>query len=199
MGPRIVDKKEKAEAIARAALPVFCELGYDRTRMADIAERAGVGKGTVYEYFKDKEEILRYELDRYFEDFDRGALEAVASANGGWDRLEALVAFAVGHVDRWQEHCAVFFDAIGSARVEERGREWFAGMFEKIRGFLAAIIQEGQELGEMRAGVDPTVTAELIVSLYEGYVLLGILGVRCCSTGEIHRGMLQLLEKGIRT
>ena len=47
--PRIVDKQRKAEAIRQAALEVFRKTGYHRTRMADIAEAAGIGKGTLYE------------------------------------------------------------------------------------------------------------------------------------------------------
>jgi TetR/AcrR family fatty acid metabolism transcriptional regulator len=49
--PKIVDKKKKAEAISDAALKVFRERGYNKARMADIARMAGMGKGTLYEYF----------------------------------------------------------------------------------------------------------------------------------------------------
>ena len=50
-----------AKAVAprvEAACAVFAEKGYASTRVAEIAERAGVGKGTVYEYFSSKEELL---------------------------------------------------------------------------------------------------------------------------------------------
>ena len=199
MGPRVVDREKKAAEIARAALPVFCEMGYANARMADIAERAGVGKGTLYEYFSNKEEILRHELDRYFADFERGAGTVLAAAETAWERLTALVRFSVEHVEQWQDHCTVFFDALGSARVAERGREWFEEMFERFHGLLAALVRDGQERGELRTDMEPEVAAELILSLYEGYLMLGIFGVRCCEARRFERGVLQLLERGIRS
>ena len=75
--PKIVDKKKKAEAISDAALKVFREHGYNKTRMVDIAQMAGMGKGTLYEYFKDKADILRFAFDLYFSVFSEGILEAM--------------------------------------------------------------------------------------------------------------------------
>jgi len=52
-------KKKKDEAIVEAALKLFKEKGYSAVRIADIAREAQVGKGTVYEYFTSKEELLQ--------------------------------------------------------------------------------------------------------------------------------------------
>ena len=78
--PRIVDKQKKAEAIRGAALEVFRKTGYHRTRMADIARAAGIGKGTLYEYFENKAHILRVAFDQYFDAFRQGAARAMAAA-----------------------------------------------------------------------------------------------------------------------
>ena len=48
----------KRPRLVTAATAVFAAKGYASTRVADIAEHAGVGKGTVYEYFSSKEELL---------------------------------------------------------------------------------------------------------------------------------------------
>jgi len=49
---------ETRHEIVQAAAEVFVERGYHATRLSDIAERAGVGQGTLYRHFKDKREIL---------------------------------------------------------------------------------------------------------------------------------------------
>src|SRR3954469_8308561 len=54
--PAVADKRE---AILRAATQVFARNGYFNSKVADIARAAGVADGTVYLYFKSKEEILR--------------------------------------------------------------------------------------------------------------------------------------------
>jgi len=55
---RIIDKEEKKYSIAIASINLFCEKGIQQTSIDEIARSAGVGKGTVYLYFKNKEEII---------------------------------------------------------------------------------------------------------------------------------------------
>ena len=56
--PKVVDKQEKRARILQAAVRVFAEKGISGTKILDIAEAADIGKGTVYEYFHSKEEII---------------------------------------------------------------------------------------------------------------------------------------------
>ena len=51
-------KQEKKERIIRAAAEIFAQKGFAQTAMADIAAGAGLGKGTLYEYFEGKEELF---------------------------------------------------------------------------------------------------------------------------------------------
>ena len=55
---------DKREAIMRAATKVFARSGYFNSKVADVAREAGVADGTVYLYFKSKEEILRSIFER---------------------------------------------------------------------------------------------------------------------------------------
>ena len=57
-GSRKVDAAARREAILDAALTVFAERGYEAARLDDMAARAGVAKGTLYLYFKDKEALF---------------------------------------------------------------------------------------------------------------------------------------------
>lgn len=65
--PKQVDKEERRQAILEAAVDVFVDEGYQFMSVEDIAQRAGVSKGTVYFYFEDKADIL-YEAFQWFED-----------------------------------------------------------------------------------------------------------------------------------
>jgi AcrR family transcriptional regulator len=57
-GGRKVDQETRRQAILDAALAVFAEHGYEAARLDDMAARAGVAKGTLYLYFKDKEALF---------------------------------------------------------------------------------------------------------------------------------------------
>src|SRR5690349_3135148 len=88
---------DKREAILRAAIRVFAHNGYFNSKVADIAREAGVADGTVYLYFKSKEEILH-------SIFDRSVDEALSAARGQIkeiaDPREKLRRIALLHLER---------------------------------------------------------------------------------------------------
>ena len=81
--PIVTDKRE---AILRAAIRVFAHNGYFSSKVADIAHEAGVADGTVYLYFKSKEEILHSIFDRSME-------EAIAEGREAMRQLEDRLTF----------------------------------------------------------------------------------------------------------
>jgi len=169
--PKRVDKQAKKEAIAKDAIGLFRSMGYHRARMADIARAAGIGKGTIYEYFRDKTEILRFEFDRYFEAFSQGALGVLQPDDTPGRQLLALVEFALTHVEAWRDHCAVYMDYFSEARTSEEQLFSLANIYDEMRNLLKRLIEKGQAGGEFSQEVDPTATADLLISLYDGVVL----------------------------
>ncbi len=60
--PKIIDYEKRKEEISRKALSVFVEKGYYNTSLADISERCGIGRTTLYRYFKNKDEIFQFTI-----------------------------------------------------------------------------------------------------------------------------------------
>jgi len=89
--PRLVDKKRKKEQILDAAIKTFARRGTANTKMADIAEAAGIGKGTVYEYFRSKQEICRTAFQHVIEKAEATALKRTAAAEDPLDKLLAYL------------------------------------------------------------------------------------------------------------
>jgi len=58
MSPKVVDKKAKKKEIAGIALNLFAEQGFQATSISEIAKAANIGKGTIYEYYKNKEDLI---------------------------------------------------------------------------------------------------------------------------------------------
>jgi hypothetical protein len=88
---------DKRQAILRAAIRVFAHNGYFSSKVADIAREAGVADGTVYLYFKSKEEILHSIFDRSMEE---GIAEGRKLLEGISDPREKLRRIAVLHLER---------------------------------------------------------------------------------------------------
>lgn len=195
--PKIVDKRKKADDIAQAGLGVFRDHGYHGAKMADIAAAAGVGKGTLYEYFPDKAAILNRAFDRYFEAFTAGVMAAMADAQSPRAKLLALLDFALGHVDEWQEHCAVYVDYFARARTDEESLFSLKEMYQQFESLLAALIKEGQQQGEIRQDLDPAATAELLLSLYDGVILRGVLVSSIGRSPNLRSTAMTILEAGM--
>lgn len=58
MSPKLINKEERKQEIALVALELFAKKGFETTSISSVAKAAGIGKGTVYEYFVSKEELI---------------------------------------------------------------------------------------------------------------------------------------------
>src|SRR6266849_1791118 len=155
--PVIADKRS---AILRAAIRVFAHNGYFNSKVADIAREAGVADGTVYLYFKSKEEILH-------SIFDRTVDEAVADARKQLDDIsdprEKLRQIARLHLEKLgaDRDLAVVF------QVELRGSTKFMEEFSAagFAGYLALIrstFEEGQRAGVFRPDLNAKIVAKIL-------------------------------------
>jgi|WetSurMetagenome_2_1015567.scaffolds.fasta_scaffold553545_1 AcrR family transcriptional regulator len=75
---RSIDKKEK---LLSSAYSLFCEIGYYKTTTPEIAKRAGISIGSLYSYFKDKNDLFLAVLDRYYERFGEIRIQAIRDLN----------------------------------------------------------------------------------------------------------------------
>ncbi len=87
---RLRDKKRRIREILEAARKIFISKGYLNTTMLDIAEEAELSRGTLYLYFKSKEEITFQVIVESFEMILNGLIDAVASNEKGLDKLIAM-------------------------------------------------------------------------------------------------------------
>jgi AcrR family transcriptional regulator len=195
--PRVIDKQQKSEAIGRAAMRVFRELGFHNSRMADIAKAAGVGKGTLYEYFKNKADVLRFAFDRYFESFKDGALRAMESSEGPDGKLLALIRFALEHVAEWEDHCVVYVDYLGVERASPQ-TIGLGSIYGEMRVVLVGLIEQGQAAGTIRCDVDSRGAAEALLAVYDGLVLHPTFSEEHCDMTSIRTAALAIVAQGLK-
>lgn len=150
----------KREAILRAATRVFARNGYFSSKVADIARAADVADGTVYLYFKSKEEILH-------SIFDQNMAEAIAACRKLIEKLrdprEKLRRIAALHLERLgaDRDLAVVF------QVELRGstkfmQEFSAAGFAEYLNLLCKIFEEGQRAGVFRKDLNAKVVSKIL-------------------------------------
>jgi AcrR family transcriptional regulator len=165
--------------------------------MVDIAEAAGIGKGTLYEYFPNKDEIFRFEFERYFAAFESGAAAAMNEADSPGGRLLSLIGFAIDHVKEWEHHCGVYIDYFGSARREQGAPFSLSNIYAEMEETIRRLIEEGRACGEIDPAIDPGSASELLVSVFEGVVLYGVFSERRRTPEALRGAALRLVTRGL--
>ena len=146
---RIIDKEEKRSDIARAAMEVFCEKGIVFSTIDEIAKRANVAKGTIYLYFKNKEEIIFAIWDMIFsvhlETFER-SIKPQMSAK------EKILTFF--HFTAFEEKSSdimhLYYHFVGTMLMDETGlyTAYFERFFQEDYDLISMYLKEGIALGE---------------------------------------------------
>ena len=106
--PRIVDRDKKRSEIAQKAIEVLAKRGFQATTIQEIADAAGLGKGTVYHYFKTKEEILSVVSEEIFHEMERSFGAALLRIDKPMEKLSALIEEAL-HVTEDVEHLFIVY------------------------------------------------------------------------------------------
>lgn len=175
MAARIADRPAKTGAILRAAAQVFAEQGYQAATMDAIAERAGIGKGTVYEYFRNKQELFFAVFDNYIASMERLARESVErrSATASAQIRQAIhTLLAMGAEERDLFPLVFeFWSASASPDRQARVATLFRDTYAKFRTLLAGQIRKGQRKGEFDRAADASQVAAVLVGALDGLFL----------------------------
>lgn len=91
MSPKIVDKEQRKKELALAALDIFAEKGFESASISQISEAAGIGKGTVYEYFESKQELIHSSILAWAEQVWADAAGELAGVEDPIERLRKIV------------------------------------------------------------------------------------------------------------
>lgn len=162
---QVVSEFRRAE-IVDAARTIFARKGFSLGIMDEIAQEAGVAKGTVYLYFRSKTEIYKAVLDHDMKALKESTLDRLDAAKG---LKEKIRAFALARLERAEVNREFFriMDSEGGALSYTRSqyRDWLREPVLR----LAAAIEKASEQGKIRPA-DPEKIAWLIVDMTRGTI-----------------------------
>lgn len=191
------DRADKRAAILRAATDVFAARGFFNAQVADVARAAGVAAGTVYLYFRNKDDLL-------VSIFERTMREAIANGRACistlTDPVEQLRAIARVHLDRLgrDRNLAVVFQV--ELRQSTKFMERFsATLLREYLGIIRGIIASGQQSGAFRAAINPTLAAKLLFGGLDEMATNWILSRRRYSLAAESDAIVDVFIGGLRT
>jgi TetR/AcrR family fatty acid metabolism transcriptional regulator len=159
-----IEKNNKYHQILEAAVKVFARQGFHQSTVAQIAKEAGVADGTIYLYFKNKDDILvqffNFRAKQVFESFR----EEVDRAETSSDKLRNLVRRHLAEFQRDRDGAVVYqVETHQSSRLAEAQIKEMSKMY---RDLISEIIEQGQQEG--------TIRKDLYVGLVKRFIIGGV-------------------------
>ena len=160
---------ERADEILQAARHIFAAEGFERATIQRVAETAGIAKGTVYLYYRSKEELYWATMRHGLEELHRQSAAAIAAAPTTAARLRAFVATRLRYLDDNRDFFGIYFSVLGQTRSGSPAPELEALYLTQV-DVLEGLIAEGMAAGELRADLRPRTTAFAILDLTRSLV-----------------------------
>lgn len=153
------DVKEK---IIFSAIDLFAEKGFHETKVDEIAERSGVAKGTMYLYFKSKEELLEksieFVLDRAIENYN------IDENKGFYENLKGIIVRNAEFVKNNINFYKVIFSSVYRVRSGESFEKRKCDI-NKILSYISRLLEKGRSEGIVRNDIHISNLSTLLTNL----------------------------------
>jgi TetR/AcrR family fatty acid metabolism transcriptional regulator len=195
LGDAPVAMGDKRDAILKAATQLFARRGYFQSQVADIARAAGVAAGTVYLYFRSKDDILVSIFERTMKETLAEGQAALAEVADPRERLRRMARLHLERMGRDRDLAVVF-------QVELRQSTKFMERFSSsyLRDYLGVIrdtIAEGQAAGVFRPGINATLAAKALFGALDEMATNWILTQRKYSLAAQADDIIDLFLHGV--
>ena len=176
MGARPKLTQKRRTQMLEAAAEVIGERGLCDTRIADIAERAGLSPALVVYYFGSKEKVLTEALAYADDLFNIEAFRELTAIEGASEKLVRLIELACPAVERSEidEYWALWVELWSRALRNDEAARKREALDQRWRTTIAEVVREGQRSGEF-APCDPERFATYLAALMDGLSLQGLL------------------------
>jgi TetR/AcrR family transcriptional regulator, fatty acid metabolism regulator protein len=185
---------DKRQRILQAAVKVFARKGYHRAKVSEIARRADVADGTIYLYFKSKEDLLVSLFDEVMAEHLAEGRREVRAAVGAPARLQAIARHHLRLLGENRDLAVVFqVELRQSTQFMER---FTASWLQDYFTLIDEVIAQGQREGSLRAELPRKVLAKSLFGALDEMVTSWILSRKDYDLAELAEPVVDLLLRG---
>lgn len=189
----IMHKDERERAILEAALEVFSRRGYTETRMAEIAQAAGISYGLLYHYFSDKEALFETLAEEWWRGFHGILEEMKGSSLSTRDKLVQIVKHVFAVYGRQPQLISLYVKEISRGFAYRRpggGRERFNLIFDLV----SELMTEGQQNGALRSDIPSRYLSYIFLGAIDAFLSVMVLGGEVISKKREKRALHAIME-----
>jgi len=149
--------------IFEAAMAVFSEKGFEKATVDEIAERAGIAKGTIYYNYGSKKELFLSLVEEGIERLENAVKSEIARRKSVPAKLESLINVQLRFFDDYKDYCKVLLSEVWGqeTRWEETARRIRSGYLSIIR----EIIEDGKKEGVLKKELETATTASALFGM----------------------------------
>lgn len=164
---------DKRERILLAAERIFARRGFFAAKVSDVAKEAGVADGTIYLYFKNKDDLLISLFERRMQQVNELLRDAVGSVKAPLDQLRAFIKTYLQLIH--DEPTAAEVLTIELRQSSKFMKEYENPEFADFLRMLGGIIAAGQDKGELDTAIPAHVAARMIFGMLDELALAWVL------------------------
>jgi TetR/AcrR family fatty acid metabolism transcriptional regulator len=192
-----VEKIDKRDALLRAAIETFAARGFFNAQVADVARTAGVAAGTVYLYFRGKDDLLISIFEKTMKEAIAAGRESIARHPDPLAQLRTIARLHLDRMSRDRDLAIVFqVELRQSTKFMER---FSATHLREYLGIIRDVIARGQSMGVFRKTLNPTLAAKLLFGMLDEMATNWILSRRKYSLIADADAIVDLFVRGVGT
>jgi TetR/AcrR family transcriptional regulator, fatty acid metabolism regulator protein len=192
-----VEKIDKRDALLRAAIETFAARGFFNAQVADVARTAGVAAGTVYLYFRGKDDLLISIFEKTMKEAIAAGRESIARHTDPLAQLRTIARLHLDRMSRDRDLAVVFqVELRQSTKFMER---FSATHLREYLGIIRDVIARGQTMGIFRKTLNPTLAAKLLFGMLDEMATNWILSRRKYSLIADADAIVDLFVRGVGT
>jgi AcrR family transcriptional regulator len=200
--PGLAEKKKEMveelmrKALYKAAASVMTDYGWHGLTMDKVAERAGVSKGTLYNYFRDKEDLVKLVMIHFTSDVEEKIKTIINDNDSGLEALKEIIREGLDSLRSKTKLGLAFEQAILEESELGRKLQYGGQILSSISTLIRKLIAGGVENGEFRE-VDPVVMEAVLSSMLVGISHQWDSGKLDRSAAEMSDFVISILENGL--
>lgn len=188
-------REERKSEIVDIAAEVFCERGYERAAMAEIASRLQVVEGTIYKHFETKRALLSRVLERWYERIHADTAAQLAGISGDRQRLRYLVWRHLRALADDPKMCRLIFSEVRSEPTYLQSE--LHRLNKRYTEMLTAVLRTGAKNGSFRKSLPLPLVRDLIYGGIEHHVWGYLYGGSSLHPDQLADQIVELLCAGI--
>jgi AcrR family transcriptional regulator len=194
--PKIVNREKKRSEIARRAIEILAKRGFQATTIQDIADAAGLGKGTIYHYFDTKEEILLAVSGEVFRQVERSLGAALLRLDEPMEKLSALIEESL-RVTEDVEYVFIVYTELWLMNVRNDHYSDFMRVFRclhhDLREIVTRLLEEGKKKGLLADDFDSGALAVYLIASWDGVIAHYLMDKKSFDLSHVTREFIRFL------